>query len=123
LAIGPTLTALFPGDLLSVALYYCAGAGMGEDIAVGVVGFLLSSIALGAFTGNRLKICWGPSADSDHPSRSSRRRHHCRPSWVVGNDGGSVFPMLVIVGVKRLYYSRIVSVHTFSQQIPLGLFL
>ena len=44
MAIGPTLTALFPGDLLSVALYYCAGAGMGEDIAVGVVGFLLSPI-------------------------------------------------------------------------------
>ncbi len=44
---------------------------------------------------------WVLSADSDHPSRSSRRRRHCRPSWVVGNDGSSVFPMLLIVGVKR----------------------
>ena len=42
----------------------------------------------------------GPSADSGHPSRSSRRRRHCRPSWVVGNDGGSVFPLLLIVGAN-----------------------
>ena len=59
----------------------------------------------------QVKNMLGPSADSNHPSRSSRRRHHCRPSWVVGNDGGSVFPMLVIVGVKSLHYSRIMSVN------------
>ena len=58
MAIGQTLTTLFPGDLLSVALSHCVGAGMGEGIAAGIVGFLLSSIALGAFTWNRLKICW-----------------------------------------------------------------
>ena len=59
MAIGPTFTTLFPGVLLSVAPSHCVGAGMGEGIAVGVVGFLLSSIALGAFTWNRLKIYWG----------------------------------------------------------------
>ena len=58
MAIGPTLTTLFPGVLLRVALSHCVGAGMGEGIAVGVVGFLLSSIALGAFTWNRLPIYW-----------------------------------------------------------------
>ena len=41
-----------------MALSHCVGAGMGEGIAVGVVGFLLSSIALGAFTWKRLKIHW-----------------------------------------------------------------
>ena len=56
MAIGPTLTTPFPGVLLSVALSHCVGAGMGEGIAVGVVGFLLSSIALGAITWNRLPI-------------------------------------------------------------------
>ena len=55
-AIGSTLTMLFPGVLLSVALSHCVGAGMGEGIAVGVVAFLVSSIALGAFTWNRLRI-------------------------------------------------------------------
>ncbi len=54
MAISPTLTTVFPGVLLSVALSHCVGAGMVEGIAVGVVGFLLSSIALGAFTWNRL---------------------------------------------------------------------
>ena len=41
---------------------------------------------------------WVLSADSDHPSRSSRRRRHCRLRWLVSNDGGSVFSVLVIVG-------------------------
>ena len=58
MAIGPALTTLFPGVLLGVVLSHCVGAGMGEGIAVGVVGFLLSSIALGAFTWQRLKIHW-----------------------------------------------------------------
>ncbi len=57
MAIGLTLTALFPGVLLSVALSHCVGAGMQGGIVVGVVGFLLSSIALGAFTWNRLPKC------------------------------------------------------------------
>ncbi len=56
LSLGPMLTTLFPGVLLSVVLSHCVGAGMGEGIALGVVGFLLSSIALGAFTWHRLKI-------------------------------------------------------------------
>ncbi len=42
----------------------------------------------------------GLSAASVHPSRSSRGRRHCRPSWVVGNDGDIVFSVLVIVAVK-----------------------
>ena len=54
MALDPTLTMDFPGVLLSVALSHCVGTGMGEGIAVGVVGFLLSSIALGAFTWNKL---------------------------------------------------------------------
>ncbi len=54
MAIGPMSTALFPGVLLSAALSHCVGAGMEEGIAVGVVGFLLSSIALGAFTRHML---------------------------------------------------------------------
>ncbi len=54
MALDTTLTTFLPGVLLSVALSHCVGAGMGEGIAVGVVGFLLSSIALGAFTWNRL---------------------------------------------------------------------
>ncbi len=56
MALDPTLTTFFPGVLPSVALSHCVGAGMGEGIVVGVVGFLLSSIALGAFTWYRLKI-------------------------------------------------------------------
>lgn len=43
----------------------------------------------------------GPSSDPGHPSRSSRRRRHCRPRWVVANDGGSFFTMLVIPGAGR----------------------
>ena len=58
MAIGTTLTSFFPGVLLGVAMSHCVGAGMGEGIAVGVVGFLLSSIALGAFTWQRLKNHW-----------------------------------------------------------------
>ncbi len=58
LAIGPALTMLFPGVLLSVALSHCFGSGKAEGIAVGAVGFLLSSIALGVFTWSRLKISW-----------------------------------------------------------------
>ena len=58
MAIGAMLTTLFPGVLLGVALSHCVGAGMGEAIAVGVVGFLLSSIALGAFTWHRLPTSW-----------------------------------------------------------------
>jgi len=54
MAISPTVTSFFPGVLPSVALSHCFAAGMGEGIAVGVVGFLLSSIALGAFTWSRL---------------------------------------------------------------------
>ena len=54
MAISPTVTSFFPGVLPGVALSHCVGAGMGEGIAVGVVGFLLSSIALGAFTWSRL---------------------------------------------------------------------
>ena len=56
MAIGPTLTTFFQSVLLSVALSHCVGAGMEEGIAVGVVGFLLSSIALGAFAWKRLNI-------------------------------------------------------------------
>ncbi len=41
---------------MRVALSHCVGAGMGEGIAVGVVGFLSTSIALGAFAWKRLKI-------------------------------------------------------------------
>ena len=85
-AIGSTLTMLFPGVLLSVALSHCVGAGMGEGIAVGVVAFLVSSIALGAFTWNRLRIHSHLRRTSVHPPRISRRRRHCRPSWVVAND-------------------------------------
>ena len=58
MASGPTLIAPFPGVLLSVALSHCVGSGMGEGIVVGVVGFLLSSIALGAFTWHRLPTYW-----------------------------------------------------------------
>ena len=58
MAIGPTLTTFFSGVLLSVSLSHCVGAGIGEGIAVGGVGFLLSSIALGAFTWKRLPIYW-----------------------------------------------------------------
>ncbi len=58
MALDPTLTTVFPGVLLSVALSHCVGAGMGEGIAVAVVGFLLSSIGLGAFTWNRLNKHW-----------------------------------------------------------------
>ncbi len=54
MAISPTVTSFLPGVLPSVAFSHCVGAGMGEGIAVGVVGFLLSSIALGAFTLSRL---------------------------------------------------------------------
>ena len=43
----------------------------------------------------------GTAADLGHPSHSSRRRRHCRPSWVVGNDAGSVFAMRVILGLER----------------------
>ena len=43
----------------------------------------------------------GPSSDPGHPSRCSRRRRHCRPRWVVVNDGGSFFTMLVIGGAGR----------------------
>ncbi len=58
MAIGPMSTTLFPEVLPSVALSHCFGAGMLEGIAVGVVGFLLSSIPLGAFTWHRLPIYW-----------------------------------------------------------------
>ena len=58
MAIGPTLSTFFSGVLLSLALSHCVGAGMGGGIAVGTVGFLLSSIALGAFTWKRLPIYW-----------------------------------------------------------------
>ena len=54
-----TLTTFFPVVLLRVALSHCVGAGMGEGIAIGAVGFVLSSIALGAFTWKRLPIYWG----------------------------------------------------------------
>ena len=53
MALGLTLTTLFPGVLLSAALSHCVGAGMQGGIVLGVVGFLLSSIALGAFTWGR----------------------------------------------------------------------
>ena len=56
MAIGPTLTTLFTGVLLKVALSHCVGSGMGEGTVIGVVGFVLSSIALGAFTWHRLLI-------------------------------------------------------------------
>ena len=58
MAMGLTLTTPFPAVLLSAALSHCVGAGMGEGIVVGVVGFLLSSVALGAFTWHRLPIYW-----------------------------------------------------------------
>ena len=58
MAIGATLTTFSLGVLPSVAPSHCVGTGMGAGIAVGVVGFLLSSIALGALTRNRLKISW-----------------------------------------------------------------
>ena len=58
MAIGATVTTLFPGFLLSVALSHCVGAGMGAGIDVGVVGLVLSSIPLGVFTWNRLPIHW-----------------------------------------------------------------
>ena len=54
--IGPTLTTLFPGVLLSVSLSHCVGDGMRDGIALGAAGFLLSSNALGAFIWQRLKI-------------------------------------------------------------------
>ena len=54
MATDPTLAMLFPGILLRVTLSHCVGAGMGKGIAVGVVAFLLSSIALGAFTRHML---------------------------------------------------------------------
>ena len=44
--------------LLSAALSHCVGAGYLGGIVVGLVGFLLSSIALGAFTWHRLPIYW-----------------------------------------------------------------
>ena len=47
----------------------------------------------------------GTSADPGHPSRSSRRRRHGRPRWVVGNDGGGVFAMLVILRLSGLRVS------------------
>ncbi len=56
--IGSTVTVLFPGVLLSIPLSHCFGAGMGEGIAIGAVGFLLSSVALGVFTWHRLPIYW-----------------------------------------------------------------
>ncbi len=58
MAIGPMSTTLFPEILPRVALSHCFGAGMLEGIAVGVVGFLLSSILLSAFTWHRLPTCW-----------------------------------------------------------------
>ena len=56
MVLGPALAAFFQSILPSVVLSHCVGAGMGEGIAVGVVGFLSSSFALGAFTWQRLKI-------------------------------------------------------------------
>ena len=53
MTIGPMSTTFFPEVLPRVALSHCFGAGMLEGIAVGVVGFLLSSIALGLFTWSR----------------------------------------------------------------------
>ena len=58
MTIGPMSTTLFPEVLPRVALSHCFGAGMLEGIAVGVVGFLLSSILLSAFTWHRLPTCW-----------------------------------------------------------------
>ena len=58
MTIGPVSTTLFPEVLPRVALSHCFGAGMLEGIAVGVVGFLLSSIPLSAFTWHRLPTCW-----------------------------------------------------------------
>jgi len=58
MAISLTLTTPFPGVLLSVALSHCVGSGMQGGIVLGVVGFLLSSIALGAFTWGRLPTYW-----------------------------------------------------------------
>ncbi len=54
MAIGATLTTFSTGVLLRVALSHCVGAGMVEGVVVGVVGFLLSSIALGVFAWSRL---------------------------------------------------------------------
>ena len=54
----PMSTTFFAGVLLSPALSHCVGAGLQQGIVVGLVGFLLSSIALGAFTGHRLPTSW-----------------------------------------------------------------
>ncbi|PKB78219.1 MAG: hypothetical protein BZY88_19510 [SAR202 cluster bacterium Io17-Chloro-G9] len=43
---------------MSVALSHCVGAGIQEGIVVGVVGLLLSSFAIGAFTWRRLPASW-----------------------------------------------------------------
>ena len=56
MVLSPALAAFFQSILPSVVLSHCVGAGMGEGIAAGAGGFLLTSIALGAFAWKRLKI-------------------------------------------------------------------
>ena len=59
MAMGSILNTIFPGVPLSVALSHCVGAGMQGGIAIGVIGFLVTSIVVGVFAWRRLPEYWG----------------------------------------------------------------